>query len=85
MTIESTQLLPQLTNDIDLLQEYLVQILSILLHIRPRLVYLIQQVHLVLDHTDHLINMTSMGMYQLFLFFEDLLNQLLMVIAQVIS
>ena len=84
MTVEFAQLLPDFTDDIDLLEQDLIQILGILLNIGPWLIYFIKQVHLIFDHTDNLINVSPMRMYQLLLLLKDLLYQLLMVIAQIV-
>jgi len=79
--VEGDQLVADLLNHLHLLQQHLVQVGHVLLHVRPRLVHLVQQHHFLLHQINHVINVPSVAINELFLFLKDLINKPFMLIA----
>jgi len=59
MLVECHQLVTNLLYHLHLLQQHLIQVCDVFLHIGARLVYLIQQNHLLLHQVNHIINVPS--------------------------
>ena len=83
MAIKVEQFFPQVTNDLHLFEEDAVEAPRVHLYIAARFVDLVQESHLFLHYANDLIDMPSVRMNQLLLLFKDLLNELLVIIAQI--
>ena len=84
MTVESKQLLPKVANDLHLLEQYAVQAPNVDLHVAAWLVNLVEERHFVLDHAHDFVDVPPVRMDQLLLLLEDLLDELLVVRAQLL-
>lgn len=62
----------------------MIQALDVDLNIAPRLVHLVEQGHLILHYVDDLVDVPTMRVDQLLLLLKDLLNELLVVCAQLV-
>jgi hypothetical protein len=82
--VEGHQLVPHLLDHLDLRKQHLVQVSHIFFNIWARLVNFIEKNHLLFDEVDHFIDVLTVPVDELFLFLEDLLNQLLVLIAQLV-
>ena len=85
MTIEGKQLLSKIAYDLHLFKQYTIQTPDINFYVTTRLVNLVEKCHFVLDHAHDFIDMPTVWMNQLLLFFKDLLNELLMVCTQFLN
>jgi len=82
--VESNQLFAHLSDHGDLLSEEFVEVRDVALNVAARLVYLVEQGHLLLDEVDHVVDVPAVPSYQLLLLLEDLLDQLLVLRAKLV-
>ena len=83
MAVEVEQFFPQFTNDLHLFEEDAIEASRVHLYIAARLVDLVQESHLFLHYANDLIDVPPVRMNQLLLLFEDLFDELLVIIAQI--
>ena len=79
MSVEIDQALPNDPDQLHLMQEYGVQRADVVLNVRPRLIYIMQQHHLLLHKIDHIVYVLSVAPDQVLFFFQDHLYQLLVI------
>ena len=84
MAVEVEQALPEVSDDLNLLQKNTVEALRIDLHVAAWLVYLVQQSHLFLDDADYFVDVAAVRMDQHFFFLQDLFDQLLVIRTEVV-
>lgn len=74
MAVELKQILSQIHYQLDLVQQHIVKLLDVQFNVWSRFVDFIQESHLVLNHTNNLVDVISVTIYQLVFFFQNLLN-----------
>ena len=74
MAVELKQILSQIHYQLDLVQQHIIKLLNVQFNVWSRFVDFIQESHLVLYHTDNLVDVISVTIYQLVFFFQYLLN-----------
>jgi len=77
--VEIKQLPPQIVHHVYFLDQHLVELHHVVLHIRPRLINLFKDGHFLFDDLYRLLARGVMLEDQLLLLFQDLLNELLVV------
>lgn len=80
--VEQVDLVPHLSNVVYLCQQNLIQSQRVVLYVGARLIDTVQQRHFIFDHSDGFIDVLAVVADNCFLFFEDLLDDLLVVLIQ---
>lgn len=79
MFVEVQQLFAQLRNYRNLVQQNFVQIFNVFFYVASGFVNHVEQAHLVFDDWNNFVDVLSVISYQIFFFFQNLLNQLVVV------
>lgn len=81
MRVESHQLLSQLAYHLHLVDEDFVEIANVDIYVALRLVDGVEQVHILAGNVHHVIDVLSVALDKLFLFFENHLDQTLVILT----
>ena len=74
----------EVADDLHLLEEDAIETSGVDLNVAARFIDLIQESHLLLHYSDDFVDMATMRMYKLLFFLQNLLDQLLVVIAELV-